>query len=219
MKIALFAAALFSAVPAGASSTQGGAPGAFAVAYGVAAYAVTTDRNATTERVTVRRLGLDGGVLWEQRYGGGRNETPVGAAVTSWGGLSIAGDNDAGCFAAHWMSNGARKWDNDLQYGSDCHVRAVIVDANGDTYVLATTTVGGVYGPGVWKIDKLGRVLWSYNPSAAQSSYAFALTLDAAGDGVTVTTAANGSSGWTYSDFDVDANGRPRDAGAAVGPY
>ncbi|HEX4046835.1 MAG TPA: hypothetical protein VH309_03330 [Elusimicrobiota bacterium] len=218
MKSALFAAALLSAVPAGASSVQGGSA-AFAVAYGAAAYAIVTDRSATAERVTVRRLGLDGGALWEQRYGTGRTETPVGAAVTSWGGLSIAGDNTAGCFAAHWMSNGTRKWDNDLQYGSDCHVRAVIVDANGNTFVLATTTVGTVYGPGVWKIDKLGRVLWSYNPSAPDSSYAFALTLDAAGDGVTVTTAANGPSGWTYANFDVDSNGRPRDAGVNGGPY
>ena len=209
MKSILFAAALLSAVPAGASAPQGGSA-AFAVAFGPAAFAVATDANATAERVTVRRLGLDGGVLWEQRYGLGRNETPVGAAVTSWGGVSVAGDNDAGCFAAHWASEGAQKWDDALQYGSECHVRALLVDANGDTYVLATTTVGGVFGPSVWKIDKLGRVVWSFNPGGAGSRYAFALTLDAASDGVTTTTAARGASGWLYETFDLDTNGRTR---------
>ena len=182
---------------------------AFAAAYGAAAFSVETDGNATAERVTVRRLGLDGGVLWEQRYGTGRNETPVGAAVTSWGGISVAGDNEGGCFAAHWSSNGTRKWDNDLRMGSECHVRAVLVDANGDTYVLATTTVGNIT-PTIWKVDKTGAVVWSYTLSSATPRYAFALTLDAAGDGVTTTTATNGAAGWTYENFDLDANGRTR---------
>ena len=195
--------------PAHASAPQGGAP-AFAVAYGAAAYSVTTDENATAERVTVRRLGLDGGVLWEQRYGSGAGEAPVGAAVTSWGGVSVAGDDASGCFAAHWGSNGQRKWENALRYGSECHVRAVIVDANADTYVLATTTQGGVYGPTVWKIDKRGTVVWNYSPAGPTARYAFALTLDAAGDGVTATTTMNTASGWTYDTFDLDANGRTR---------
>ena len=209
MKSVLVAVVLLSAVFARASAPQGGGA-AFAVAYGAAAFAVATDANATAERVTVRRLGLDGGVLWEQAYGSGRNETPVGAAVTSGGGISVAGDIDGGCFAAHWTSNGTRKWDDALQYGSGCSVRALLVDANGDTYVLATTTVGGAFGPSVWKIDKLGRIIWSYSPGGAVPRYAFALTLDAAGDGVTTTTAARASSGWTYESFDLDANGRTR---------
>ena len=208
MKALLFAAALLSASAARASVPQGRSV-AFAAAYGAAAFSVETDGNATAERVTVRRLGLDGGVLWEQRYGTGRNETPVGAAVTSWGGISVAGDNEGGCFAAHWSSNGTRKWDNDLRMGSECHVRAVLVDANGDTYVLATTTVGNIT-PTIWKVDKTGAVVWSYTLSSATPRYAFALTLDAAGDGVTTTTATNGAAGWTYENFDLDANGRTR---------
>ena len=209
MKSILFAAAVLSTIPARASAPQGGSA-AFAVAYGAAAFAVSTDANATMERMTVRRLGLDGGVLWEQRYGVGRNETPVGASVTTWGGVSVLGDNDGGCFAAHWASNGSQKWDDALQEGSECHARSVLVDAEGDTYALATTTVGGVFGATVWKIDKLGSVLWSYSPGGANQRYAFALTLDADGAGVTVTTAANGSAGWTYESVDLDANGRTR---------
>jgi len=208
VKSLLFAAALLASVSARASAPQGGSA-AFAVAYGAAAFSVETDANATSERVTVRRLGLDGGVLWEQRYGTGRNETPVGAAVTSWGGVSVAGDNAGGCFAAHWASSGAQKWDNDLQMGSECHVRAVLVDANGDTYVLATTTVGNLT-PTIWKVLKTGAVAWYYTLSSSTPRYAFALTLDAAGDGVTTTTATNGASGWTYENFDLDANGRTR---------
>ncbi|HXT01179.1 MAG TPA: hypothetical protein VN915_10920 [Elusimicrobiota bacterium] len=209
MKSALLLAALAAALPARASAPQGGAR-TFAVAYGAAAFAVATDANATAERVTVRRLGLDGGVLWEQRYGTGANELPVGAAVTSWGGVSVAGDDDSGCFVAHWASNGAQKWQNSLRYGSECHVRAVLVDANGDTYVLGTTTQGGVLGPSVWKIDNRGTVDWNYSPAGPQARYAFALTLDAAGDGVTATTAMNSGGSWTYDSFDLDANGRAR---------
>lgn len=200
---------LLPAVPARASAPQGAAA-AFAVAYGEAAYSITTDANATAERVTVRRLGLDGGVLWEQRYGSGRNETPVGAAVTSGGGVSVAGDQDGSCFATHWGANGARKWENALTFGSECHVRAVLVDANADTYVLATTTVNEKFTPTVWKIDKTGRVVWYYSFSSAQPRYAFALTLDAAGDGVTTTTATNAPTGWIYENFDLDSNGRTR---------
>jgi hypothetical protein len=212
MKSVFFAAALLSAAAARASVPQGHSP-AFAVAYGASAYSVETDANATAERVTVRRLGLDGGVLWEQRYGAGRSETPVGAAVTSWGGVSVAGDNEGGCFAAHWTSSGSLKWDNDLVMGSECHVRAVLVDANGETYVLATTTVGNIT-PTIWKIDKIGRVAWYYTLSSATPRYAFALTLDAAGDGVTATTAMSGSGGWVYENFDLDSNGRTREAAA-----
>ena len=208
MKSALLAVIL-AAAPAGASAPQGGSA-AFAVAYGAAAYAVVSDPSASMNRMTVRRLGLDGGVLWQQDYGSGQGETPVGAAVTSWGGLSVAGDDAHGCFAAHWASNGIRKWANELQYGAECHVRAVLVDSNGDTYVLATTTYAGAFEPNLWKIDKLGAIRWSYRPAEGTSRYAFALTLDAAGDGVTTTTAASGSSGWTYQNFDLDADGRPR---------
>jgi hypothetical protein len=202
-------AVLLAAAPARASAPQGGNP-AFAVAYGAAAYAVVADPNGVTGRVVVRRLGLDGGVLWERTYGSGQAETPVGAAVTSWGGISVAGDDSGGCFAAHWGSNGAPKWTAVLQYGDGCHVRAVLVDANADTYVLATTTLAGGFEPNVWKIDKLGRVQWAYRLPDGTSRYAFALTLDAAGDGVTTTTAVSGPSGWTYDNFDLDGSGRPR---------
>ena len=91
MRSALLAV-LLAAAPARASSPQGG-NASFAVAYGAAAYAVVSDPGVASNRVTVRRLGLDGGLLWEQYYGAGQEETPVGAAVTSWGGLSVAGDD------------------------------------------------------------------------------------------------------------------------------
>jgi len=209
VKWLLLAVAFLAAAPARASTSQGG-NAAFAVAYGAAAFSIETDANGTADRVTVRRLGLDGGVLWEQRYGTGQNETPVGAAVTSWGGVSVAGDNSGGCFVTHWGSNGARKWENALQFGSECHVRAVLVDANGDTYVLATTTLGDSFEPNVWKILKTGGVQWSFRLPDGTPRYGFALTLDAAGDGVTTTTATNNGGGWAYDNFDLDTDGRPR---------
>jgi hypothetical protein len=205
----LAAAVALAAVPASAVAPQG-ASGAFAVANGAAAYAIVTDVGATSGRVIVRRLGLDGGVLWEDRWGSGRNEDPVGAAVTSWGGISVAGDDDTGCFAAHWSARSNRLWSSELQYGSECHTRAVLVDASGSTYVLATTVAGGGSSATLWKIDRQGSTVWSYRPTGPTARYAFALTLSAAGDAVTVTTAYSGPNGWVYENFDVDSNGRAR---------
>lgn len=208
MRILVYAV-LLTAAPARASQTQSGASG-FAVANGPAAYAVVTDAGAVSGRVILRRLGLDGGVLWEDRFGGGRNEAPVAAAVTSYGGVSVVGDDDSGCFAGHWSQRSTRVWSQELQYGSECHARTVLVDGTGNTYLLATTVSGGASDATLWKIDRRGETNWVYHPSHATSRYAFALTLSAAGDVVTVTTAASGPAGWVYDRFDVDSSGRAR---------
>lgn len=187
-----------------------GGSDAFAVANGAAAYAIVGDAAASSQRVIVRRLGLDGGVVWEERFGEGRGESPVSAAVTSWGGVSVVGDDTTGCFAAHWSNRAARLWARDLRFGTECHARTVLVDSNGNTYVLATTVGGGVSDASLWRIDRRGETLWSYRPNGTVSRYAFALTLSAADDLVTVTTARSGPSGWVYDTFDVDSNGRAR---------
>ncbi|MDE2510884.1 MAG: hypothetical protein KGL74_07165 [Elusimicrobia bacterium] len=208
MRFALLAV-LLSAAPARASESQSGASG-FAVANGPAAYAVVTDGGAVAGRVILRRLGLDGGVLWEDRFGSGRNESPVAAAVTSYGGVSVVGDDDTGCFAGHWSQRSTRVWSQEYQYGSECRARTVLVDGSGNTYLLATTVSGGASDATLWKIDRRGETNWVYHPSRPTSHYAFALTLSAAGDVITVTTAANGPAGWVYDSFDVDSSGRTR---------
>jgi hypothetical protein len=198
----------------GASAARAMAPqdatGSFAVAYGGSAYAIITDAAAVSGRIIVRRLGFDGGIVWEDRWGEGHSESPVGAAVTAWGGVSIAADADNGCVVTHYTSRGIRLWTNSLQYGSDCHSRAVLVDASGNTYVLGTTTAGSVFDATVWKIDRRGTVLWNYRPTGPNSRYAFAIDLASASDGVNVTTAVNGPAGWVYDSFDLDASGRLR---------
>lgn len=209
MKTLVLASVLALAAPAFARDTPD-ASGAFAVAFGAAAYSVTSEASGFARRVVVRRLGLDGGVFWEDRLGRGRNEEPVGAAVTAGGGLTLAGNDDAGCWLAHWSSAGRLHWNNPMTYGSACQARAVLVDANGNSYLLATTTSGGNIGPTLWKIDRQGGTAWNYSPGGAESRYAFGLTLSAAGDLITVTTATNGPGGWTYQTFDVDSSGRSR---------
>jgi hypothetical protein len=208
---ALVALLLAAAAPARASVSPPAGGGSFAVAYGAAAYAIVTDALASSGRVIVRRLGFDGGVLWEQRFGLARGESPVGAAVTPWGGLSLVGDDTQGCFAVHWSSRGSQLWSQDLNSGGSCQARAVLVDGHGDTYALATVTTANVSQPAVWKIDRRGQVLWVYQPSGPTTRYAYALALDAAGDGVTATTAESGPEGWVYATFDLDgASGNPR---------
>ncbi len=63
----------------------------------------------------------------------------------------------------------------------------------------------------MWKIDRRGAILWSYNATGPVSSYSFALTLDSDGSGIAVATAVSGPAGWTYDgSLDLDADGRPR---------
>src|SRR5579859_6579587 len=108
-----------AAAPAGAAAPQPGAA-AFAVALGQAAYSVTADPAPVAARVLVRRLGLDGGLLWESRWGLGRGEIPVEAAVTVSGTLVVVGDSSVGCFAARWGREGRLLWSRDLQLGDEC---------------------------------------------------------------------------------------------------
>jgi len=202
-------AALLLAAPASARDSSS-SEGAFAVANGAAAFSITNDMGASTGRIVARRLGLDGGLLWEDRFGSGRNEEAVAAAVTRYGGVTVVGNDDVGCWLAHWSSRGRLDWNSALNYGSACQARAVLVDGAGNTYVLGTTTQGQAFDATLWKFDHLGNALWTYRPSGAVSHYAFALALSAAEDYVTVTFATSGPAGWVYGTFDVDSSGRRR---------
>lgn len=203
------AAVLLLSAPVSARDSSS-SEGAFAVANGAAAFSVTNDMAASTGRIVARRLGLDGGLMWEDRFGSGRNEEAVGAAVTRYGGLTVVGNDDAGCWLAHWSSRGRLDWNSSLTYGSACQARAVLVDSQGNTYALGTTTQGQVFDATLWKFDHLGNALWTYRPSGAVSHYAFAVSLAAAEDAVTVTYATSGPNGWVYDAYDVDSSGRRR---------
>jgi hypothetical protein len=207
-----FLALVLLAAPAGASPMAGGGGGgtAFAVAQGAAAYAVVSDPTAVSGRVIVRRLGLDGDSPWQDRWGEGRSEEPVAAAVGAGGELTVVGDGAGGCWAARWSPGGRLLWSATLRYGSGCAARAALADGSGGVYVLATTTVGTGLAPTLWRLDARGATLWNDRPSDARSVYAYGLTLDAAGDGVTVLAATSAPSGWTYSSYRVDAAGRRR---------
>lgn len=202
-------AVLLSAVSARALTSRGSGTAGFAVASGVAVFAVLTDVSGD---LVLRRLGLDGGIFWEDHWGRGQAETPVDAAIAQGGGVSVVGEDASGCFVAQWNAHGGRLWATNLQYGSECRARATVVDSSGATYALGTTMDRGVPAPTLWKVDRLGSILWYYRPSDAASRYAFALTLDADGAGVTVTAAASGPAGWVYKEFNIDSLGRPRAA-------
>jgi hypothetical protein len=200
-------AALLSAAPALASAPQPGATKAFAVALGDAAFAITADAASVNGRVVVRRLGLDGGVLWEDRWGSGRGESPIEAAVTLSQTVVVAGDSSQGCFAARWNGAGRQLWATDLLAGEECHARTIVVDANNTAYVLGTTTLKGVYAATVWKIDRHGQIEWTYRDDPSAPDYAFALLLSASGDYLTVTTVRRDGTGWQYSNFALDDRG------------
>lgn len=204
--VAVLLLSALAAAPASARVAAGG-ESAFAVANGAAVFSVTTDASSTSGRIVARRLGLDGGLVWEDRYGSGRNEEAVSAAVTRYGGLTVVGNNDSGCWLAHWSSKGVLDWNAVLTYGSACQVRTVLVDSAGNTYVLGTTTLGDQFDATLWKYDHLGSQKWVNRPSGFVSHYAFGLTLSAAEDAVTVTNAVSGPTGWAYDTYDVTSSG------------
>ncbi len=206
MKFLSLALAAFGAAPSFAASPNAGTA-AFAVALGPAAYAVTADPNSVNGRLIVRRLGLDGGLLWEERWGSGRQETPVEAAVTLSGTLVVAGDSSQGCFATRWNNAGRLLWTVDLLQGTECHARTLVVDSDNNSYVLGTTTVDGAFAATVWKIDRHGSVEWSYRDNANAPDYAFAVILTAKADLVTVTAVRRDGSGWQYTNFALDPRG------------
>lgn len=209
MTLALLSALLLC-VPASARDAGSGASG-FAVAEGAAAFSVITDAAASTGRIVARRLALDGGVAWEDRFGSGREEEAVAAAVTRYGGLTVIGNREGGgCWLVHWSSRGRLDWDATPSYGASCQARTVLVDSHGNTYVLGTTTVGDQFDATLWKYDHLGNAQWIYRPTGGASHYAFSLALAPGEDAVTVTHAISGPNGWVYESYDVDSAGRRR---------
>ena len=112
---------------------------------------------------------------------------------------------------AHWSSKGRLDWSTALNYGSSCQARTLLVDSNGNTYVLATTTQGTQFDATLWKFDHQGNSQWINRPNGFISHYAFGLTLSAAEDLVTVTNAVSGPSGWAYETYDVDSRGSRRE--------
>jgi hypothetical protein len=188
---------------------------AFAVALGASAFAVTADPNSINGRLVVRRLGLDGGLLWEERWGNGRGETPVEAAVTLTGTLVVAGDSTQGCFASRWNADGRLLWSTDLLVGTECHARTLVVDSDNNSYVLGTTTLNGEYAATVWKLDRHGNMEWSYRDDPGAPDYAYALLLSATGDLLDVTSVRRDGAGWQYQRFALD----PRGALAPVERY
>jgi len=203
---AVFLTLALGALPARAASPRSGTA-AFAVALGPAAFAVTSDPNSINGRLVVRRLGLDGGLLWEQRWGSGRNETPVEAAVTLSGTIIVGGDSSQGCFVSRWNGDGRLLWSSDLVLGTECHTRTLVVDSENNTYLLATTTVDGAFAATVWKLDRHGNVLWNYRDDPNAPDYAFALLLSAKADLAVVTAVRRDGSGWQYTNFALDPNG------------
>jgi hypothetical protein len=206
VKFFLGALLLFGAAPSDAASSRSGTA-AFAVALGPAAFAVAADPNSINGRLIVRRLDLGGGLLWEQRWGSGRDETPVEAAVTLSGTLVVAGDSSQGCFVTRWNGDGRLLWSTDLLVGTECHTRTLVVDSENNSYVLGTTTQDGVFAATVWKIDRHGTVEWSYRDDPDAPNYAFALLLSAKADLVTITAVRRQGAGWAYNNFALDPNG------------
>jgi len=207
----VFAALNVFSAPASAAPAVRGDSGTFTAASGLTAYVIAPVPSAAAGGVAVRRLGLDGGVLWEDRWQDGGRETPVDAAVGASGEVTVVGDGETGCVALRWSPEGRVLWSNVLQYGTSCRARTTMLDALGNAYVLATATVGGVLAPSVWKIGPRGNVLWTYSAEGGASRYGFDLAPIAGDAGVTVTTAASTDAGWVYDSFDLDAAGRPRD--------
>ena len=135
--------------------------------------------------------------------------------MTLSGTVIVAGDSSDGCFVTRWNGEGRLLWSADLQLGTECHARTLVVDSDNNTYMLATTTVDGAYAATVWKIDRHGSVEWNYRDDPNAPDYAFALLLSAKADIINVTAVRRDGAGWIYTNFALD----PRGAVAPVEHY
>lgn len=178
------------------------------MAHGAAVYAVIPEAYGVNGQIVIRRLGFDGGVQWEDRWGRGRRETPVQAAVHHNGQLVLIGDSLDGCFAARWHAEGRQSWSTTLVLGEECRARALHLDAAGQVYVLGTVSGGGIVQAALWKLDSRGDTLWRYRHDGPTPHYAYGLSLSPTADELIVTVVRNGPSGWVYDNVRLDSSGR-----------
>lgn len=179
MKIAFL---LLLAVSSRAEHIPGGGAGPVSIAAGELIYSAAPIPGGINAQIVVRRLSPDGGVFWEARFGRGRGEEASAIATTPDGGVIVAGSFKNGCFAARFDSQGRSVWEVAPPVSGQCRPAGIVVDAEGDSYLLATVDGRAGFDAMLWKFTARGDSSWSYRRDASESLYAQNLYLDPRGD-------------------------------------
>lgn len=172
---------LLLSLPARAEHIQGGGAATVSIAIGDLIYAAMPV-SGVNGQIVVRRLAADGGVFWDQRWGRGLGEEPTAIAVTPDGGVVVAGANSRGCFLARFDAQGRSVWDASPVSTGLCRPAGVVVDGDGNSYLLATIDGRAGYDAMTWKLGVRGDVVWTYRRNSNEALYAQNLYLDPRGD-------------------------------------
>jgi uncharacterized delta-60 repeat protein len=168
--------------------------------------------------------------LWQARYNGAENslDSVEAMAVDAAGNVYVTGESDANSQGDNYVTikygtDGTRKWIASYNgpANADDHAYALALDNSGNVYVTGISIGNGTYYDyATIKYGPNGNQLWvaRYNGPAGSSDYAYAITVDTAGN-VYVTGASNTNDGFTdYATVKYDAAGNQLWAARYDGP-
>lgn len=133
--------------------------------------------------IIVRRVSPDGGLYWSESYGRGQGEEATALGVAADGGAVLGGARKKGCFLARWDGSGRLGFEVSPEPYGQCRPAAVLTDATGSAYVMATVSNNaGGFDAVVLAFNQKGEQRWKFRYPANDTVYARNLVLDPRGD-------------------------------------
>lgn len=147
------------------------------------AYLYSAQPGAYAGTIVVRRVSPDGGLYWSESYGRNQGEEATALGVAADGGAVLAGARKKGCFIARWDAGGRLGWEGSPEPYGQCRPAAVLTDAVGSSYLLASVSNGnGGFDAVVLAFNAKGEQRWKWRYPANDTVYARNLVLDPKGD-------------------------------------
>lgn len=133
--------------------------------------------------IVLRRVSPDGGLYWSESFGRSQGEEATALGVASDGGAVLGGARTKGCFLVRWDAAGRQRWETSPEQHGQCRPAAVLTDAVGSSYVLASVSNGGGgFDAVVLAFNHKGEQRWKWRYPASDTVYARNLVLDPKGD-------------------------------------
>ncbi len=191
---------------------DGGGEAVVSVAKGALVFTAQHAHIGAGTQLVVRRLSPDGGEYWRDAYGRNQGEEAAALGITADGGVVLAGARKRGCFAARWDAQGRVRWDAASDASAQCRPAAVVSDAVGSSYLLATVSDGrGGFEAVVTAFDTRGDQRWRFRYPAPDTAYARDLILDPRGDRVHAFVLRRVGAEFVEEFFRLDLDGRRLD--------
>ncbi|MDX6769587.1 MAG: hypothetical protein SF051_08655 [Elusimicrobiota bacterium] len=208
----LLAAALLAAPAAAEHRHDGEAETVVSAAKGAFVFTAQHAHAGAGVQLIVRRLSPDGGEYWRDAYGRNQGEEAAALGIAADGGVVLAGARRRGCFAVRWDAQGRVRWEATTDASAQCRPAAVVSDAAGSSYMLATVADGrGGFEPVVVAFDARGDQRWRFRYPAPDTAYARDLILDPRGDRVHGFVLRRVGSEFVEEFYSLDHDGRRLD--------